>query len=398
VPARAISSGTIAFGLVSIPCKLFPSASPSDAIRFNNLHRDCGHRVRNRHYCPKHDEIVSRDDLVKGYEFAKDQYVTFEEEELKAVAEQSSGGIDICEFVPLDQVDPIYYDRAYYMAPDAGAGRAYHLLAESLRRTGLVALAKYAARGKQYLVMLRPTPNGLVMQQLHYPAEIRPAADVVIEESDLKESELALAMQLVEQGASKSFRPGEYHDEVRERVEALIAKKVEGEDIRSVATDEPKKQVIDLMSALKASLGGQGSSSDTSTPPPATTVAPSVGTGGRASAARSLAPRPGTSPRAATVSGVDAVHHAAQSPTAQAGAQSHAEPVFEPEPDLQLHVEPQVEATAEAIPNAPAQAVAAAVPSKTTLEPEPEPEPEPDQDDVFDAFDASEVPGIDDLD
>ena len=375
MPARAISSGTIAFGLVSIPCKLFPSASPSDAIRFNNLHRDCGHRVRNRHYCPKHDEIVQRDDLVKGYEFAKDQYVTFEEEELKAVAEQSSGGIDICEFVPLDQVDPIYYDRAYYMAPDGGAGRAYHLLAESLRRTGLVALAKYAARGKQYLVMLRPTKNGLVMQQLHYPAEIRPAADVVIEDSDVKESELALAMQLVQQGASKSFRPGEYHDEVRERVEALIAKKVEGEDIRTVATEEPKKQVIDLMSALKASLGGQAPSATTSPSSPA----PSESSGGGASAARSLAvqpsPSPSPSPRASSGIDIDAVHQTAPSASEAPRPKAHAEPEAVSEPQLEPEPEPA---------------------------PEPEPddpdEPEDEEDDVFDAFDASEVPGIDDLD
>ncbi|MEM6994255.1 MAG: Ku protein [Myxococcota bacterium] len=254
--ARAIASGTIAFGLVSIPCKLFPSASPSDSIRFNNLHKECGSRVKNQHYCPKHDAVVTRDDLVKGYEFAKGQYVTFEEDELKAVAEQSSGGIDITEFVPIDQVDPIYYAKAYYLGPDGGAGRAYHLLAEALRRTGLVALAKYAARGKQYLVLLRPVKEGLIMQQLHYPKEIRPIADVDIEAADLKESELQLAMQLVQQGTAKVFRPSEYYDEVRDRIDALIAKKVDGEDIRTVAAEEPKTQVIDLMSALKASLGG----------------------------------------------------------------------------------------------------------------------------------------------
>lgn len=373
MPARAISSGTIAFGLVSIPCKLFPSASPSDAIRFNNLHRDCGHRVRNRHYCPKHDEIVPRDDLVKGYEFAKDQYVTFEPEELKAVAEQSSGGIDICEFVPLDQVDPIYYDRAYYMAPDGGAGRAYHLLAESLRRTGLVALAKYAARGKQYLVMLRPTKDGLVMQQLHYPAEIRPAAEVVIEDSDVKESELALAMQLVQQGASKSFRPGEYHDEVRERVEALIAKKVEGEDIRTVATEEPKKQVIDLMSALKASLGGQGPSAGPS-------VAPSESSRGGASAARNLAVQSSPSPSPSPSASPRAVQQTAPDASEAPSPKAHAQPEAAPEPATEA-IEPEPE------------------PEPPALDDPDEPEDEEDeQDDVFDAFDASEVPGIDDLD
>lgn len=260
--ARAIASGTIAFGLVSIPCKLFPAASPSDGIHFNNLHKECGSRVRNQHYCPKHEAVVSRDELIKGYEFAKGQFVTFEADELKAVAEQSSGGIDITEFVPLAQVDPIYYAKAYYLGPDGGAGRAYHLLAEALRRTGLAALAKYAARGKQYLVLLRAVKEGLIMQQLHYPKEIRPIQDVNVETADVKDSELQLAMQLVQQGASKAFRPAEYYDEVRERVDALIAKKVDGQDIRIAPGEAPKTQVIDLMTALKASLGGGEDSAD----------------------------------------------------------------------------------------------------------------------------------------
>ncbi len=258
MPARAIASGTIAFGLVSIPVKLFPSASPSDGIRFNNLHRECGSRVKNKQWCPKHEKEVERDELVKGYEFAKGQYVTFEKDELDAVAEQTSGGIDITEFVPIDQVDPIYYAKGYYMAPDGGASRAYHLLAEALRKTGLVAVAKYAARGKQYLVLLRPVPEGIVMQQLHYPQEVRPIADVGIDDAEVKDGELQLAIELVKQGAVKTFSPGKYHDEVRERVDALIAKKVDGEDITKLPEATPKTQVIDLMSALKQSLTGGG--------------------------------------------------------------------------------------------------------------------------------------------
>jgi DNA end-binding protein Ku len=256
MPARAIASGTVAFGLVSIPVKLFPSASPSDGLRFNNLHRECGSRVKNRLFCPKHEREVGRDELVKGYEFAKGQYVAFEEDELKAVQEHTSGGIDITEFVPIDQVDPIYYAKGYYLAPDGGASRAYHLLAEALRRTGLVAVAKYAARGKQYLVLLRPVPKGLVMQQLHYPQEVRPIAEVGIDDADVKEGELQLAVELVKQGAVKTFAPGKYHDEVRERVDALIAQKVDGQDITQTPEATPKTQVIDLMSALKQSLTG----------------------------------------------------------------------------------------------------------------------------------------------
>ena len=247
MPARAISSGTIAFGLVSIPCKLFPSVSPSDAIRFNNLHKECGTRLKYQFHCPKDDRMVGRDEMVKGYEFAKGQFVTFNKEELEAVEEQSKGGIDITEFVPIEQVDPIYYAKAYYLAPAA-----------ALRKTGLVALAKYAARGKQYLVLLRPIKEGLVMQQLHYPAEVRPIKEVGVETAEVNDGELDLAIKLIEQGAAKTFRPEQYTDEVRARVQELIDRKVDGEDITQAPAESPKTQVIDLMAALKQSLGMGG--------------------------------------------------------------------------------------------------------------------------------------------
>lgn len=253
--ARAIASGTVAFGLVSIPCKLFPSVSPSDGIHFNNLHKECGTRLKYQYYCPKDDKVVTRDAMVKGYEFAKGQFVTFTEEELDAVEEQASGGIDIVEFVPIDQVDPIYYEKAYYLAPDEGAARAYHLLAAALRKTKLVALAKYAARGKQYLVLLRPVKQGLVLQQLHYPAEVRAMGEVGIETADVRDGELDLAIKLIEQGSVSSFKPDGYTDEVKARIEELIQRKVEGQDITQAPTQSPKAQVIDLMAALKQSLG-----------------------------------------------------------------------------------------------------------------------------------------------
>ncbi|MBV1860455.1 MAG: Ku protein, partial [Nannocystaceae bacterium] len=254
MPARAISSATVAFGLVSIPVKLFPSVSPSDAIRFNTLHEACGTRVKQQFFCPKDEEVVPRTDTIKGYEFAKGQYVTFNAEELKAVEEQSTGGIDITEFVPIEKVDPLYYAKSYYLNPDEAAARAYHLLAAALRKTGLVALAKYAARGKQYLVLLRPIPEGIILQQLHYPGEVRSLADVGIPEAVVDEGELELAMRLIEQSARQTFNPEKYTDDVRTRVEAVIARKVDGEDITQEPTASPKSQVIDLMSALKESL------------------------------------------------------------------------------------------------------------------------------------------------
>lgn len=253
--ARAISSGTIAFGLVSIPVKMFTSVSPSDGIHFNTLHKDCGTRIKQQYWCPKDEKVVGRNETIKGYEFAKGQFVTFTEDELKTVEEHSTGAIDIQEFVPIAQIDPIYYAKAYYLGPDQGAPRAYNLLAEALRRSGLCAVAKYAARGKQYLVILRPVAGGLIMQQLHYPSEVRDMDEVGIEKVDVADGELSLAMQLIEQSAHKTFAPERYNDEVRTRVEAMIQKKVEGEDITQAPSDSPKTQVIDLMAALKQSLG-----------------------------------------------------------------------------------------------------------------------------------------------
>ncbi len=252
---RAISSATVAFGLVSIPVKLFPSISPSDAIRFNTLHAKCGTRVKQQFHCPKDGEVVPRAETIKGYEFAKGQYVTFTPEELRAVEEQSTGSIDITEFVPIETVDPLYYAKSYYVNPDEPAARAYHLLAAALRKTGLVALAKYAARGKQYLVLLRPIPEGIILQQLHYPGEVRALAEVGIPPAAVDEVELELAMRLIEQSARQTFNPEKYTDDVRTRIEAMIARKVDGEDITQEPTADPKSQVIDLMSALKESLG-----------------------------------------------------------------------------------------------------------------------------------------------
>ncbi len=255
MPARAMGSGTIAFGLVSIPVKLFTSSATSNAISFNQIHKTCGSRVRQQLVCAKEDVVVGRDEIVKGYEFAKDQYVLFTEEELKTLEEQGTGGIDIAEFVPLDSVDPVYFDKAYYLGPDKGAGRAYHLLRNAMKDTGLCAIASYAARGKQYLVLLRPVEDGIVMQQLHYQHELRAFSEVDIDKTTVKESELDLAIRLIKQAAGKRFSPERYKDEVRARIEALIERKIEGEDITEAPKETPRAQVIDLMSALKASLG-----------------------------------------------------------------------------------------------------------------------------------------------
>ncbi len=253
---RAIATGQIAFGLVSIPVKLFSAAESSERIAFNMLHRDCGSRVQQHLFCPKDERTIDRNDVVKGYEFSRGQYVLFTEEELKAIEEKTTQQIEITEFVKSDQIDPIYFAKPYYLGPDKNASRAYALLARALEETGRWAVAKYAARGKGYLVILRPLGKGLVMQQLYYPNEIRAMDEIDLGDSDVKPNELKMAVQLAEMSASDAFHPEQYRDEVQDRIRGLIQKKVEGEEIMSSLVEEPQAQVIDLMEALRRSLGG----------------------------------------------------------------------------------------------------------------------------------------------
>ena len=257
---RAIATGQIAFGLVAIPVKLFSAAESSERINFNMLHKDCGTRIQQQLFCPKDEQTIDRTEVVKGYEFSKGQYVLFSEEELKTLEEKSTQAIEISEFVPRETIDPIYFSKAYYLAPDRGADRAYTLLSKALEQTGRWALAKYAARGKQYLVILRPLGKGLVMQQLYYANEVRTMDDLDIGEAPVKEKELKMAVQLAEMGAADEFHPEQYRDEVADRIRELIQRKVEGEEITDTAAQEPRAQVIDLMEALKASLGASRTS------------------------------------------------------------------------------------------------------------------------------------------
>ncbi|HZS37194.1 MAG TPA: Ku protein [Polyangia bacterium] len=256
---RAIASGTISFGLVSIPVKLYSATESSASISFNLLHKDCGSRLKQQYICQKDNQIVPRDQMIKGYEFAKDQYVTFSPEELKELEEKSSEAIEIAEFVPAARIDSLYFDKPYFLGAEKGGEKAYRLLARAMSESGRVGLARYAARGKQYLVMLRPTEDGrIVMQQLHYADEVRSSKDVPLADGEVREQELKLAMQLIDQIAHETFNPQAYEDEVRKRVQAQIQRKVEGQEISVSATEEPKAQIIDLMEALKASLAKKG--------------------------------------------------------------------------------------------------------------------------------------------
>jgi DNA end-binding protein Ku len=245
---------TVSFGLVSIPVKLFSATEASRAISFNLLHKACGSRLKQQYICIKEEVPVAREDMVKGYEFAKDQYVIFSPDELKALEEAGTHMAEITEFVPIDAVDPVYFDKAYYLGPDKGGAKPFALLASALRESKRCALGRWAARGKQYIVMIRPVEDGLVMQQLLYAGEVRSIKDLEIPKTEVKDAELKLAKQLIEQQASDTFDPTAYTNEVAARIEAAVQKKVEGEEITLAEAPEGGAQVIDLMEALRASL------------------------------------------------------------------------------------------------------------------------------------------------
>ena len=254
--SRALASVTVSFGLVSIPVKLYAATQAQASISFNLLHAGCGSRLKQQYVCAREGVIVERTDMVKGYEFAKDQYVTFTPEELKEMEEKGTQTIEIAEFVPADSIDPIYYDKAYFLGPDKGGAKPYALLAESMRQSGRTAVGRYAARGKQYIVQLRAVPGGLVMQQLLYAPEVRSIDEVGVETAQVRDTELALAKQLIDQISSDTFDATQYEDDVKKRIEAAVQRKVEGEEI-AISPAEPEAaggQVIDLMEALRASL------------------------------------------------------------------------------------------------------------------------------------------------
>ncbi len=258
--AHSISSATVSFGLVSVPVRLYSAGESSAAISFNWLHKKDGARLKQEYVCSKDGEKVEKDDRIKGYKLDDGRYVLFTPEELEALEEpKGTGAIEIMEFLPADQVDRIYMDRTYFLGPDKGGERAYKLLSEALKKTRRVALGQWAARGKQYLILVRPLDGGLAMEQLKYPEELRSIGDVPIPKTEVKKGELDMAIKLIDQGTAEEFRPQEYKDNLRRRIMDQIQQKVEGKEITEEPTEAPKTQIIDLMEALKASLkGGKG--------------------------------------------------------------------------------------------------------------------------------------------
>jgi len=261
MPSHSIGSGNISFGLVSIPVKMFTAAS-SEAVSFNQIHPKCGGRIKQQLLCPTCNEVVERGTLVKGYEFAKDQYVQFTEDELKALEGETSRMIDIAEFVPLAQVDPIYFEKTYYLGPDKGGEKAYRLLADAMTKTERVALAKFCMRGKESLVLIRSAQKGLMLHFMYFADEVRDFSEVDKgDEAKIKPGEMDLANRLIAELSKDTFRPDQYADEYRTRVLAAVEQKVEGREVTSLAPQAQRTQVIDLMEALKQSLGNRSAGS-----------------------------------------------------------------------------------------------------------------------------------------
>jgi len=254
--ARSIASLTLSFGLVSIPVKLYSATESSASIKFNLLAKD-GSRLKQQYVSERDQTVVQRADMVKGYEFEKDKFVLFSADELKALEESSTHAIEIVAFIPEKAVDPIYYDKAYLLAPDKRGGKPYALLMEAMRKSGRCALAKWAWKSKQYVVQVRPVEDGLVLQQLLYADEVRSLKDLNIEPVTITPPELQLALQLIDQISEESYDPTQYVDEEKQRILAAIDEKISGKHVvASAHNEEPSSaQVIDLMDALRASLG-----------------------------------------------------------------------------------------------------------------------------------------------
>lgn len=254
MPARSVGSGTVSFGLVAIPVRFYV-ATHSESPSFNLLHQACGSRIRQQVFCPRCERVVERSELVRGHEVAKGQYVTFSDEELRGLETAASTSIDIQEFVPLAAVDPIYFETSNYLGPDKGGEKAYRLLADAMRETGVVAIAQHVSRGKERLVLIRPVADGLVLHALYYADEVRRFDEIVLGEAGQRRTgELELAQQLVGQLTARGFHPEQYRDHYRDRLREAVERKVAGQEMTSSEPIAPRAQVIDLMEALKQSL------------------------------------------------------------------------------------------------------------------------------------------------
>ena len=253
---RPLRNATISFGLVSIPVRFY-TATKSEDIHFNLLHESCGTRVNRKWWCPYHEEIVSSDELVRGYAISKNKYVTFSDEEIEALETDDNRALDITEFVDLHEIDPVFYEKAYYLGPAPGGGKTYKLLATAMKKHDKVAVARWVAAGKEHLVVVRPYEQGLVLHTMYYADEVRDFSAIDIEDAPVREKEVALAEMLIDELTEKKFNPLQFKDDYRERLLDRIKAKAHGKTIVAEEKEEEKGgEVIDIMEALRRSLEG----------------------------------------------------------------------------------------------------------------------------------------------
>ena len=251
--ASTVWKGYITFGLITIPVRLY-AAARTERVSFNQLHGVCGSRIKQQTFCPHCERTVERSELVKGYEVEKDNYVIVNDEEVKNVAPASSDNMEILEFVKAEGIDPIYFDASYFMVPEEAGKKAYHLLLETMQKSGYSAMAKIAMHQREFTVVVRPHADGLLLHTMFYPEEVREVPEFRRDNNvTVKPQEVALAEKLVE-GLATEFDPSKYHDEYQGRLKQMIEAKREGQSVEEPA---PKKRapVIDLMQALQKSLG-----------------------------------------------------------------------------------------------------------------------------------------------
>jgi len=264
---RATGSGTISFGLVSIPFKIYTAAS-SQNVSFNLLSKKTGHRLKQQYIDAVDGTLVERADMVKGYEFAKDQYVQFSEEELKKLESAKTNSLDLVEFVPEDAVDVVYMEKAFYIGPDKGGDKAYRLLAQAMEKTGKIAVGRFWTRGREQLVLMRPyLRKCLSMHYAYNSNDVRTYDWIGLQsETSFKDVEVELAQKLIDQLSADEFKPEKYRDEYEDRVRAAVEAKISGQEV-VVAEEAPKAQIIDLFEALKRSLGTQEAAPASAKPP-----------------------------------------------------------------------------------------------------------------------------------
>jgi DNA end-binding protein Ku len=291
--ARPVAAGSISFGLVSIPVKLYTATRPK-SVSFNLLHAKDKSRIQQKIYCPVDDAIIDRSELVRGYQIDKGVYVTFTDEELEKLEAHEDHAVAITEFVPLEQVDPVYFESSYHLGCSPESARAYKLLAHAMTQSKRVALAHFTMRNKEHLVIIRPYEGGLMLHTMYYQDEIVAEADVDRgQNAKTSDKELELAQRLIDDLTEKKFDPSKYHDEFRERVLEAAQRKVQGEEaVTSAPSEQPRGKVIDLMSALKASLEKRGAAGKAEEAQPAVqeeepkqAAAASIRSGGRTTGA-----------------------------------------------------------------------------------------------------------------